>query len=110
MYLKRIFCRNIPKKRLALIACLLLVCTIGVVAQTTGAAGFSAATKEIQSYQEPVKKLMYAIAAVIALVGAGTVYFKMNNGDQDVKKTIVLVIGGCVAMVAMAQALPAFFN
>jgi len=53
---------------------------------------------------------MYAIAAVIALVGAFNVYFKMQNGDQDVKKTIMMTIGGCVAMVAMATALPMFFK
>lgn len=47
---------------------------------------------------------MYAIAAVVALVGAFNVYFKMQNGDQDVKKTIMMTIGGCVAMVAMAIA------
>ena len=53
---------------------------------------------------------MKAIAAVIALVGAFNVYFKMQNGDQDVKKTIMLTIGGCIAFVALSEALPAFFG
>lgn len=75
-----------------------------------GAAGFSQATSEITTYKEPVKQLMYAIAAVIALVGAFNIYFKMQNGDQDVKKTIMMTIGGCVAFVAAATALPAFFE
>ena len=79
-------------------------------AQSRGAGGFTSATTEISSYADPVKKLMYAIAAVIALVGAFNVYFKMQNGDQDVKKTIMMTIGGCVAMVAMATALPMFFK
>lgn len=79
-------------------------------AQSKGAGGFTSASSEISSYAEPVKKLMYAIAAVIALVGAFNVYFKMQNGDQDVKKTIMMTIGGCVAMVAMATALPMFFK
>lgn len=47
---------------------------------------------------------MKAIAAVIALVGAFNVYFKMSNGDQDVKKTTMLTIGGCVAFIAMSEA------
>jgi hypothetical protein len=34
----------------------------------------------------------------------------MNNGDQDVKKTIMMTIGGCAALVAMAVALPKFFG
>ena len=79
-------------------------------AQSRGAGGFTSATTEINSYAEPVKKLMYAIAAVIALIGAFNVYFKMQNGDQDVKKTIMMTIGGCVAMIAMATALPMFFK
>lgn len=79
-------------------------------AQGKGAAGFQSATAEISGYATPVKNLMYAIAAVIALVGAFNVYFKMQNGDQDVKKTIMMTIGGCVAMVAMATALPLFFK
>ena len=79
-------------------------------AQSKGAGGFTSATSEIKSYEGPVKNLMYAIAAVIALVAAFNVYFKMQNGDQDVKKTIMMTIGGCVAMVAMATALPMFFK
>ena len=59
-------------------------------ASSTGAGGFTKATTEISSYQTPVSNLMKAIAAVIVLVGAFNVYFKMQNGDQDVKKTIVI--------------------
>ena len=51
-----------------------------------------------------------AIAAVIVLVGSFNVYFKMQNGDQDVKKTIMMTIGGCVAFIAMSEALPMFFK
>ena len=51
-----------------------------------------------------------AIAAVIVLVGAFNVYFKMQNGDQDVKKTIMLTIGGCIAFIALSEALPLFFQ
>ena len=50
------------------------------------------------------------IAAVIVLVGAFNVYFKMQNGDQDVKKTIMMTIGGCIAFIALSEALPLFFK
>ena len=80
------------------------------LANSKGAGGFSKATTEISSYQTPVSNLMKAIAAVIVLVGAFNVYFKMQNGDQDVKKTIMLTIGGCVAFIAMSEALPLFFK
>ena len=61
-----------------------------VWATSTGAGGFTKATTEISSYQTPVANLMKAIAAVIVLVGAFNVYFKMQNGDQDVKNILVL--------------------
>ena len=80
------------------------------MASSKGAGGFSKATTEIQSYETPVSNLMKAIAAVIVLVGAFNVYFKMQNGDQDVKKTVMMTIGGCVAFIAMSEALPMFFK
>lgn len=83
---------------------------VPAVASSKGAGGFTKATTEIASYQTPVSNLMKAIAAVIVLVGAFNVYFKMQNGDQDVKKTIMLTIGGCVAFIAMSEALPLFFK
>ena len=69
-----------------------------------------ALVQEVSSYQTPVSNLMKAIAAVIVLVGAFNVYFKMQNGDQDVKKTIMLTIGGCIAFIALSEALPLFFQ
>lgn len=75
-----------------------------------GAGAFQQATTEILTYQEPVQKLIYAIAGVVVLVGCFNIFHKMNNGDQDVKKTIMLTIGGCVALVALAKTLPMFFN
>ena len=80
------------------------------MAGSKGAAGFTKATQEISSYETPVSNLMKAIAAVIVLVGAFNVYFKMQNGDQDVKKAIMLTIGGCVAFIALSEALPLFFK
>ena len=80
------------------------------MAASKGAAGFTKATQEVSSYQTPVSNLMKAIAAVIVLVGAFNVYFNMQNGDQDVKKTIMLTIGGCIAFIALSEALPLFFN
>ena len=80
------------------------------MASSKGAGGFTKATTEIQSYETPVANLMKAIAAVIVLVGAFNVYFKMQNGDQDVEKTVMMTIGGCVAFIAMSEALPMFFK
>lgn len=103
-------CKHLPKKRLAAFAAMFLFCAVATFAQSAGAGGFQKAIAEVSCYQVPVGNLMKAIAAVIALVGAFNVYFKMSNGDQDVKKTIMLTIGGCVAFIAMSEALPLFFK
>ena len=64
----------------------------------------------VSSYPDSGIEPDEAIAAVIVLVGAFNVYFKMQNGDQDVKKTIMLTIGGCIAFIALSEALPLFFQ
>lgn len=80
-------------------------------ADATSAKGaLEKAAGEIKDYFPMVEKLMYSIACVIAIVGAFNIYFKMQNGDQDVKKAIMMTIGGCIAFVALANALPLFFN
>ena len=85
---------RIMASKLAQRSVLALVClTMSVseaMAGSKGAAGFTKATQEVTSYQTPVSNLMKAIAAVIVLVGAFNVYFKMQNGDQDVKNILVL--------------------
>lgn len=102
--------QKLPKKRIATFAGMFFCCAIATFAQSKGAGGFESAIGEIKSYEVPVGNLMKAIAAIIALVGAFNIFFKMQNGDQDVKKSIMLTIGGCVAFLAMSEALPLFFK
>lgn len=103
--------RNSGFARKGVLALGALTIAVGdAMAASKGSAGFTKATQEVSSYQTPVSNLMKAIAAVIVLVGAFNVYFKMQNGDQDVKKTIMLTIGGCIAFIALSEALPLFFN
>ena len=66
--------------------------------------------EEIAKYVPIVVKLCYAIAGVVAVVGAISVYIAMNNEEQDVKKKIMMIVGACIFLVAAAQALPLFFG
>ena len=102
--------RSVSSVQVLMAAIALVISTSNVMAGSKGAAGFTKATQEVSSYQTPVSNLMKAIAAFIVLVGAFNVYFKMQNGDQDVKKTIMLTIGGCIAFIALSEALPLFFQ
>ena len=47
-------------------------------------------SEEIAKYVHYVVKLCYAIAGVVAVVGAISVYIAMNNEEQDVKNILVL--------------------
>ena len=86
------------------------ICLFSICCMAQGANAFTSAQKEISSYIEPVRKLIYVIATVLAIVGAFNIYHKMTNGDQDVKKTIMLTLGGCIALVVLSEALPKFFG
>lgn len=92
--------------------CMILFASFSGFAQDAGAGvgAFTSVETNIKEYIVPVRKLIYVIAAVISLVGAFNIYHKMSNGDQDVKKTIMLTIGGCIGLIAMATALPKFFG
>lgn len=67
-------------------------------------------TTGIANYIPVVRKLIYAIAAVVAIIGAISVYIAMNNDEQDVKKKIMITVGACLFLIAAATALPAFFG
>lgn len=47
-------------------------------------------SEEIAKYVPIVVKLCYAIAGVVAVVGAISVYIAMNKEEQDVKNILVL--------------------
>ena len=102
--------------RFMMMAVVLLFCTVSVFAvdgqgsYTSGTNAIATVTDEIEKYIPVVQKLCYAIAGVVAIVGAVSVYFKMNNEEQDVKKSIMMIVGACIFLVAAAQALPLFFG
>lgn len=96
---------------LACVAMLILIPATEIYAQgQAGASALSTATSTIKSYIPLVQKLIYAIAGIVAVVGALSVFIKMNNEEQDVKKSIMMIVGACVFLVIAATALPAFFG
>ena len=57
---------------------------------TAGTTALTTVTEEIAKYVPIVVKLCYAIAGVVAVVGAISVYIAMNNEEQDVKNILAL--------------------
>ena len=103
-------------QRLKTMALMLAIGTTATFAQnaagdyTAGTTALSEVTTQIAKYIPYVVNLVYAIAGVVAVVGAISVYIKMNNEEQDVKKSIMMIVGACLFLVAAAQALPLFFG
>ena len=83
-------------KRMKTLAMLLFCGTLATYAQnaagdyTAGTDALATVTEEIAKYIPFVVKLCYAIAGVVAVVGAISVYIAMNNEEQDVKNILVL--------------------
>ena len=114
--IKQIAKNLFSSRRLRSLAVMLVFGTTLALAQnsagdyTAGTTALSTVTEEITKYVPYVVKLCYAIAGVVAVVGAISVYIAMNNEEQDVKKKIMMVVGACIFLVAAAQALPLFFG
>ena len=86
----------ITSPRTQMFALMAIVCSGLCFAQNTagnyeaGTAALTTVTEEIAKYVPIVVKLCYAIAGVVAVVGAISVYIAMNNEEQDVKNILVL--------------------
>jgi hypothetical protein len=81
------------------------------VAQTAdGAAGISQATSTIAGYFDAGCNLVYAIGAIVGLIGAIKVYQKWNHGDHDTSKVAAAWFGSCIFLVIVATVLKAFFG
>ena len=83
-------------QRMKTLALMLLVGTTAAMAQnaagdySAGTTALSTVAEEIVKYVPVMVKLCYAIAGVVAIVGAISVYIAMNNEEQDVKNILVL--------------------
>ena len=95
-YLKKTAMSVLSSGRLKTLALMLLVGGGIAMAQnsagdyTAGTTALTKVTEEIAKYVPIVVKLCYAIAGVVAVVGAISVYIAMNNEEQDVKNILVL--------------------
>lgn len=86
-----------------------LLLSVALFAQD-GNAGISEATNKVKGYFDTGTDLMYAIGAVVGLVGAIKVYQKWNSGDHDTGKVASAWFGSCVFLVIVATVLQSFFG
>ena len=92
-----------------IVSCLTVLVAAAGSAEGSGMAGSTAATNMVSSYFEPLTRLIYAIGAVVGLIGGVRVYSKFSSGDPDVSKTAAAWFGACIFLVVAATVLRSFF-
>lgn len=108
--MKRIILLSIRKGKAFGIALLVYFFTVVFCEAQDGNAGINEATTRIRGYFATGTNLMYAIGAVLGLVGAVKVYQKWNSGDPDTGKVAAAWFGSCVFLVIVATVLQSFFG
>ena len=88
---------------------LLLLINLIVLGQD-GNAGINEANTKVRSYFAAGTNLMYAVGAIVGLIGAVKVYQKWNSGDQDTGKVAAAWFGSCVFLVIVATVIKSFFG
>ncbi len=95
-------------KKITSIFALLLLATAAIAQD--GNAGINEATTQVKSYFSTGTNLMYAIGAIVGLVGAIKVYKKWNDGEPDTGKVASSWFGSCIFLVVVATVLKSFFG
>jgi hypothetical protein len=75
-----------------------------------GNAGINQANTQVRSYFDSGTNLMYAVGAVLGLIGAVKVYSKWSHGDPDTGKVAAAWFGSCVFLVVVATVIKSFFG
>ena len=84
--------------------------SIALAADGNGTTGIQNATTAIEGYFTVGTKLMYAIGAIVGIIGAVKVFNKWNAGEPDTTKVAAAWFGSCVFLVVVATILKGFFT
>jgi Domain of unknown function (DUF4134) len=75
-----------------------------------GNAGITQATDMVKGYFDTGTNLMYAVGALLGLIGGVKVYQKWNHGDHDTGKVAAAWFGSCIFLVVVATVIKSFFG
>jgi hypothetical protein len=111
MKMKRLNLKSLGRKQWLMlgitVACALI--ESNVLAQD-GNAGINEANQQVRSYFDAGTNLMYAVGALLGLIGAVKVYQKWNAGDPDTGKVAAAWFGSCVFLVVVVTVIKSFFG
>lgn len=111
MKMKQLNLKNVHRKKWLAIG----IFAVAILAESAlmaqdGNAGINAANTQVRSYFQSGTNLMYAVGALVGLIGAVKVYQKWNAGDQDTGKVAAAWFGSCVFLVVVATVIKSFFG
>ena len=89
---------------------LIMMATELAVNAQDGNAGILEANNKVRSYFASGTLLMYAVGAILGLIGAVKVFQKWNAGDHDTGKVAAAWFGSCVFLVVVVTVIRAFFG
>ncbi|MGQ2118476.1 DUF4134 domain-containing protein [Ornithobacterium rhinotracheale] len=75
-----------------------------------GSAAITKAVTQIKTYWGPLQTLLYAVGAVVGIIGGLRIYNKWTNGDQDINKEIMGWGGACLFLILVPTFVGAFFD
>lgn len=97
------------KIKKAYVTIMLVAIALSAHAQS-GEQGITEATNKVKGYFATGTNLMYAIGAIVGLVGAIKVYNKWSAGEPDTAKVASSWFGACIFLVVVATVLKGFFG
>jgi len=88
-----------------------MLVSLAVSAQTAdGNTGINQANTMVRSYFDTGVNLMYAVGAMVGLIGGIHVFQKWTHGDRDTRQAAAAWFGSCIFLVVVATVLRSFFG
>ena len=107
--------RKIMKKRYFLAFLFMAIClTASASCGTTDYSGSSGKLYDMVVYVVAMcsltVQLLYAIAAVLSIYSATSIYIKLQAGEEGFTKSVMELVGSCLFMIGATIVMPAFFG
>jgi hypothetical protein len=105
--------RNLFKRSsdLLLMTAAIIVCQMTYAQTADGNNGINQANTMVRSYFDTGTQLLYAIGAIVGLIGAFRVYKTMQSGHrEDVGGVAAAWFGSCIFLVIVSTVLRSFFG
>jgi|SRR6185437_8933960 len=88
-----------------------LIIRTWTMAQTAdGNQGLSQANTMVRGYYDTATNLMFAIGAILGIVGAIRVFSMWIRGDERMGHTAAMWFGACIFLVVVATVIKSFFG